>query len=1426
MLDPNAWRPSREETNELLRDSARVVPFVGAGLGVPVGLPSGRELALRLRTEHPLAAGKTFEAPYSLITVASALAQGGPKDRSAVTEFILDVLDIEKHGYRSPATLRQLVHIPSKWYATTTYDLLPELAAQDEGVEYESFTWRDLPVDAIGEDPSPRPLYIVHLHGSVDDPDSLILDGISYGSLSRDGGVHNFLHLLFHLYRVCFFGTSLDESYLQTDLLAWRTAMSKPRHVLIDDEAGVEIVTQGRAAVSPEAHGVIVESFPTGRFELLDEFCRSLVTQPPSTAAPLQAEEAPALLPLGGSGQPPVEVRYVRSDWGPDWTQRALGDLGEHEPAEALKLREALGANDSPKVVRELVRRPPKWSRDGSHWLWVALARFAEQQGDWKLAGEAWLTVRQRPGADVVRCLVAASVSAELTGDRDNSNRLLDEARELDEQHPRVLLQEVAQAESPEEALAILRELGASEDEDVAAIAHAHAALIYLQQEKFAEADEHLQAAKLLRPELLQTRIVGANAVIHRNRIAMATGSHIDAQAVARGAEECLEMRDKLLRMRRFGESVRLLMLAADASALQWDFDGAERLLLSAQSEELRAEGGRVVLADAAIRAQRYEAALKLLTGAKEDVRAMRATAELAVGNDEQKKEALRTLDKLVHENGPDADRAAIVRATRAHEFPDEGWPDEAERLLIDDGDDEVALVSKAMWLHASGDPAAARKALEPAARDKVRVADTLLQLAMVGEEQEQAAEVARHLLTLGPDPMTRVRCASVLYDLGDVERAKSEAAVVASDRSASAAERGSAYNLLVGIAGDIEHDYEQALDLCGSWNDVDPRDERRIWAQVVALARLARHEEALHLLDGTRAVPRTMGQARIAASVYARMDDPVEGLRRLTELQDRAPERDDELERQVQLYWLHRGGNIELPEDLRVRFEQPLDVRKLGLDVVSMTALRDQTLQRQATGQVIWRKILDGRLSTMVLAAQAGHDIGALWMGLGLRPVGFGATGFDEADRQAAGRALTRGAVFDPTALFTIGGLGGDFSGAALGQLARRSCISQAALDDIDAGRAKLLPEKPAMSRQHLTFDTQTGESVMVTWAVEDVERDHARAGGMLELAHRLHVEPDIDNHLPTPPDKAYDGKAPTSLRAFVATFAVAYRTGLPIYSDDRHVRLLAFEAGLPAFGTPALLDVLREQGALSPESVQAGRDTLRANGFAGITPTTEELVSLVDAADGEPSQALRLALYDPAPWRADYLSQVRRMVEFLGRVYERYPETFDDWTTRALASMTDCVGLTPPEGQLGPTPSDRLEFHASWMLAISWITMPLTLAGGEFCRALRGALNRSAKELGATIDPFESAVGRYGVLASRAGLSYGLGVPAGVLALLSVTDTMRLFGIDVGGFRGRELELPASLFGTDVTQTIARSNRRAERSMPRPRRGKKRRH
>lgn len=127
-----------------------------------------------------MASGRQFSAPDNLIQVADELTSGGPQDRQAVATFIIELLDLERDPQPIPVTFRHLARIPSSLYVTTTYDQLAERAADAQGIQHETFTWQNLPAPEDMHPGAEHPLYIVHLHRSVEDPDSLILDSQSY----------------------------------------------------------------------------------------------------------------------------------------------------------------------------------------------------------------------------------------------------------------------------------------------------------------------------------------------------------------------------------------------------------------------------------------------------------------------------------------------------------------------------------------------------------------------------------------------------------------------------------------------------------------------------------------------------------------------------------------------------------------------------------------------------------------------------------------------------------------------------------------------------------------------------------------------------------------------------------------------------------------------------------------------------------------------------------------------------------------------------------------------------------------------------------------------------------------------------------------------------------------------------------------------
>ena len=477
---------------------------------------------------------------------------------------------------------------------------------------------------------------------------------------------------------------------------------------------------------------------------------------------------------------------------------------------------------------------------------------------------------------------------------------------------------------------------------------------------------------------------------------------------------------------------------------------------------------------------------------------------------------------------------------------------------------------------------------------------------------------------------------------------------------------------------------------------------------------------------------------------------------------------------------------------------------------------------QRAASEQFALRGVMDGEFTTMVLAAAAGRDIGALWMRMSLRPLGFGSGLFDAADRRDAETALAQGAVIDPTALFTFGGLGSVVSDPVMNALGARGRVAQSTLNDLDQGLASVLPEFTTGTRQELHFDPQTGQPIPVEWTNEVIAQDHERANGMLALAHQLRAEPDVNPQHVGPLDALLEETTAPQFKMLIATLSVAQRLRVPVYSDDRGVRALARQAGIATFGTTALLDALQQRGDISEAALLDARRMLRANGFMGATPTVEELVALLNAADGEPSESLRVAFHDLAPWRAEYGVHVGTLVDFLRRVLVEHPATFDDWVTRVLDAMVENVVLSRADGN-APTHYESISWHAQWLFTVAWASVDFgSFTSREFLKAFHPAVRRAAADLGAAVDPLPVALVWYAGYAQYAGITQGPGLPAALLGQLPVVDVMRLMGVDP--LRPPERRAPdASLGGSEsAAAAVERANAKAQR---RQRRGRNRR-
>jgi hypothetical protein len=301
------------------------------------------------------------------------------------------------------------------------------------------------------------------------------------------------------------------------------------------------------------------------------------------------------------------------------------------------------------------------------------------------------------------------------------------------------------------------------------------------------------------------------------------------------------------------------------------------------------------------------------------------------------------------------------------------------------------------------------------------------------------------------------------------------------------------------------------------------------------------------------------------------------------------------------------------------------------------------------------------------------------------------------------------------------------------------------------------------------MTRDPRTGELMVIPIDEAQVARQAEHQREHLRIARTLRIEPDIDPEPRDDIEKALadqDGGIERALATWAATLAVASRTGLPLLSDDRRVRISARQNGIPSFSTESLLRVLVQAGDVDEAVLANAREGLLRRGALGLHPSSEELVALAREAAFEPSRALYCLLADPAFWVHDPATAWAVAVRFLADVHGEAPEKLERWVAR----MIDAANRALPHAEL-----DILCFG---LLATVWgWTSPAPDSDGAVLRAVIVALRRLKMYIAQSprYDPVEFALARFAQISARAPQSQRAVYTLRVISLLDVADQLR---------------------------------------------------
>lgn len=314
-------------------------------------------------------------------------------------------------------------------------------------------------------------------------------------------------------------------------------------------------------------------------------------------------------------------------------------------------------------------------------------------------------------------------------------------------------------------------------------------------------AEDHLAAALAADPTGLASRAMAVNVVVQRGRVGVRDDRDFPADALRTASVDALELRERLTRMRPFGESARMLMLAADAWAILGDPMRARPLLTNAGDEEVASRHGAEVLGDCALRCGHSDLALRFVEGRhSEAADRIRATARADLLPFPE--EALAELEEIAVAGGPEAVMAAAARLGACMPPLNAPFSDLAAKVLYDSQHARMATGIQVLTLARSGQHEAAEELLDDLP-DTTWTAE--LRLRAAGEPGAHSVMIAAAdgLLAHAPDPAGRLLAARALVHTNQEPRAATELLTVARQASAPPALRSDAYARLVRLDAD-----------------------------------------------------------------------------------------------------------------------------------------------------------------------------------------------------------------------------------------------------------------------------------------------------------------------------------------------------------------------------------------------------------------------------------------------------------------------------------------------------------------------------------------------------------------------------------------------------------------------------------------------
>jgi hypothetical protein len=967
--------------------------------------------------------------------------------------------------------------------------------------------------------------------------------------------------------------------------------------------------------------------------------------------------------------------------------EQYLNELESEDPQAAARLRGAW--NEEGASLVDLLDDPQSWLQSASPSVWETTGRLLTDSGHFNHAEQAFLLAAERGHRDPIRQLVRGSSVAAIAGDESRAKELLTRAQALEgaAEHPAVALRTIeALTDDPDEMLRRLDAVNPTSRREQAQVENlrAQAHLINENHDAALAACERALKLDAKNPGAFELRGL---ARLLPQREGFGAGQQPDRVALREALADFIQARDLARQARRFRESGQMAARIAEAHFLADDPAATSAALRFPNVLDDEREGAAKPLAHLALMLGQTDLVAELLDASDErdDARVFRLAA-IARGADAV--EAVTAVDGL-RELMDSADTAvgqyaALSLLLAAGRHREVEWDKRAAEML-EDSPAEMLPLLRADYHRARGDFQSAENELLGLGDDPGAV-HALVTLAMAQEDWPTARLRAEALLRLEDTGRNRLLSAEVLRGGGEREAAVAELDKIARDARNSPALRGAAYQRAIEIAGE-RRDWAGMERLAADWRKLLPEDLQAGWFHALALARLARHAEGLALWQDDLLTVSTRDQALLLGEILFRVADSTVAVREISALSAQFDRSDERLEFLVLMAALRRDE--PLPPDLEERVREGFESfpqkfpnsQMLWMEPAPTTPEEFDALagkyapEGEDLSAELYEKIVSGEGPVASLAAAASNDIASIWCRLPFWPLGYSDETLDELERGDAAQTIGTPAVWDPTSLLVVSALD-----APTGALVRTallgpaSVISNSTLEDADHAAIEAAGERAG----EMGYDRESERRYLVECDPDRVARDQARAGFALALARELGTAFDAEPGSEERWAQLLTGEE--ALRPQIATWAstmsVAHRRRLPVFSDDRFIRMAARREGIPTFGTIALLDALTDRGMLTEEERLIARRQLLHDGAWGLRSTATELTDAAREAAWHESRELEMALNDGSVWNNDTINAWYRMADVLAACFDDAPDALEEWVCRTL----DAVRLARP--------------------------------------------------------------------------------------------------------------------------------------------------